>query len=929
MPDHEDSPGSETLDGSEAEADLSGLSLSDSDTMSDDTAANSLGEEYTLGDANIDDDLFDDGMKLEDLSARYTEKGVLGKGGFGEVKLAMDTRLNRKVAIKRIQGKAARSKTAVQRFLTEAQSIATLSHNNIVQIYDYGRSTDGPFLIMECVQGGSLFDKCKAGPIELDEAVKIFSQVCDGLAKAHAANIIHRDIKPANVLMTEDGVPKLTDFGLAKDDTADTGVTMEGAVIGTRDFMPPEQQKGAEFTDHRSDLWSLAATFYQMLTGKSPKVINISAIPPKLQSVVAKALEESKEDRFQSVVEMREEILNAHAGKMDTSRSLGEGECPQCTTINPPNRKYCRNCGGQLQVSCLNCEMDMAIWDNSCGECGVHQIEQVERKSAQLDDCIASAWMFCDGDKFNEALDVLKKFVLAEHPRYAHLTEEKRKVARRIRSIRKEKKQQIQKEWDGIKRLSAKTNYEEIFVVLREIPKQLMTQTMRDRFHQVRDIIEQIARDEQHFAKHCRALKRQTKKGDVVQWKTTVVGLIVARDGLIAGGKIDVVEQFGVDQLLTNIEDLEQIYLYAELAQQRQQYTKALELLAGANDEYFKTDRGEQLLTDMKATLVEGETLKRDVAACIENERFVEAATKIRAYGDIFPSSEETFPGLAEFLSEREKLEKIFTECSLQHFTGDELTSYLQRIDEINYIKCGITETNRHRIDVRISQMKKKRSFVIQEYEDGRLWGLLEQTDDLGQFFPGDNYLVNIIAELNHETVPCFNCGEPVTCNEQHCGACCADQELMYKNICAITTDDYVPADLGEAIRVHQQLSNLETIAHPKIKELSNGFASQMKRIEDRWFSELIQNAKLALKSYHFDVVTEILPEALEFLPRVKKIVSAAKVAKKQLTEYVSRFHASKNRTDQRKILEDCLEQFPGYQLIEERLEDHLKKFPR
>ena len=121
MPDHEDSPGSETLDGSEAEADLSGLSLSDSDTMSDDTAANSLGEEYTLGDANIDDDLFDDGMKLEDLSARYTEKGVLGKGGFGEVKLAMDTRLNRKVAIKRIQGKAARSKTAVQRFLTAAQ----------------------------------------------------------------------------------------------------------------------------------------------------------------------------------------------------------------------------------------------------------------------------------------------------------------------------------------------------------------------------------------------------------------------------------------------------------------------------------------------------------------------------------------------------------------------------------------------------------------------------------------------------------------------------------------------------------------------------------------------------------------------------------------------------------------------------------------
>ncbi len=334
MPDHEDSLGGETLDG-DAKADRAEQSLGDGATMGGDTAAHSLGDQSTSGDAHVDDELFDDGMKLEDLSERYTEEGVLGKGGFGEVILATDTRLGRKVAIKRILGKAARSKTAVARFLTEAKSIAALSHNNIVQIYDYGRATDGPFLIMECVQGGSLLDLCRNGPTELDAAVRIFSQVCDGLAKAHAAGIIHRDIKPANILMTEDGVPKLTDFGLAKADTADTGMTMEGAVIGTLDFMPPEQRQGAEFTDHRSDLWSLAATFYQMLTGKSPKVINITSLPQKLQSVVAKALEESKEDRFQSVIEMREEILNAHSGKMDTSRSLGEGECPQCATLSP------------------------------------------------------------------------------------------------------------------------------------------------------------------------------------------------------------------------------------------------------------------------------------------------------------------------------------------------------------------------------------------------------------------------------------------------------------------------------------------------------------------------------------------------------------------------------------------------------------------
>ena len=309
MTQHEDSLGGEMLDGEEQQ-DPAEQSLGDGATMGGDTAAHSLGDQSTFGDANVDDELFDDGMELVDLSTRYSEEGVLGKGGFGEVMLATDTRLNRKVAIKRIQGKAARSKIAVQRFLTEAQSMAELNHTNIVQIHDYGRSTDGPFLIMEYVQGGSLLEKCKAGPIDMDEAVNIFGQLCDGLAKAHAAGIIHRDIKPANVLLTEDIIPKLTDFGLAKDDTADTSMTQEGTVIGTLDFMPPEQRQGAEFTDHRSDLWSLAATFYQMLTGESPRVIDLDLVPTELRPGLAKALKFKKEDRFQSAHEMREELLN-------------------------------------------------------------------------------------------------------------------------------------------------------------------------------------------------------------------------------------------------------------------------------------------------------------------------------------------------------------------------------------------------------------------------------------------------------------------------------------------------------------------------------------------------------------------------------------------------------------------------------------------
>ena len=314
----------------------------DGGEQSSDRADQSLGDEATFGgNAGYVDDAFDDDMEVIDLAARYTTEGTLGKGGMGEVLLATDTRLNRKVAIKRILGSAARSKTAVNRFMTEAQSIAALNHPNIVQIYDYGRAKDGPFLIMEYVEGSNLLDKCREGAVPLEEAIDLTCQLCDGLAKAHAANIVHRDIKPANVLLTEDGVPKLTDFGLAKDEAADTGMTMAGAVIGTLDFMPPEQRKDAALTDARSDLWSLAATLYQMVTGASPKVIRLKKAPAQLRNVLDKALEESKDERFQSASELKEALQQSlHGGNVATVE-LEQGVCPSCGTRNEASRKFC------------------------------------------------------------------------------------------------------------------------------------------------------------------------------------------------------------------------------------------------------------------------------------------------------------------------------------------------------------------------------------------------------------------------------------------------------------------------------------------------------------------------------------------------------------------------------------------------------------
>ena len=246
----------------------------------------SIGDQSTAGDLGSSiSDLHDSDVAAEpdieitDLSARYEIEEVIGRGGMGEVLKARDKRLNRTVAIKRIRGEKAGSRTAIVRFLAEAQSIAALNHFNIVQIYDYGRDKDGPFLILEYVDGPSLAEELESGPLELTDAVEITCRLCDALSMSHERGIIHRDIKPANILLTADGEPKLTDFGLARQQESDKGLTSAGAILGTLDFMSPEQRRDATQTDARSDLWSLAATLYQMVTGELPRVIDLEEVP--------------------------------------------------------------------------------------------------------------------------------------------------------------------------------------------------------------------------------------------------------------------------------------------------------------------------------------------------------------------------------------------------------------------------------------------------------------------------------------------------------------------------------------------------------------------------------------------------------------------------------------------------------------------------
>jgi serine/threonine protein kinase len=383
----------------------------------------SLGDQATFGDAGGDDEPFDDGMEVVDLSARYTTEGVLGKGGMGEVLLAMDTRLERKVAIKRMLGDGAKSRTLVKRFISEAKAIAKLDHDNIVDVYDYGRSSDGPFLVMQYIDGGSLLDRCQAGALPVEEAVELTCQVCDALTMCHDAGVIHRDIKPANILMTGDGSPRLTDFGLVKEDSIDGGQTAAGAVLGTLDFMPPEQRKDAALVDARSDLWALGATLYQMVSGRSPKIIKFNQVPQALQEVLEKSLEDEKDDRYQTAAEFKEALRattqTAIQPIQEPAAELGAGECPKCHTKNEASRKFCQGCGGSLRLSCLSCDGQIPVWDNFCSECGGKQSELAASKLEEFARQREQAEEHRREYRFEDAISIARSLASEEDERIA------------------------------------------------------------------------------------------------------------------------------------------------------------------------------------------------------------------------------------------------------------------------------------------------------------------------------------------------------------------------------------------------------------------------------------------------------------------------------------------------------------------------------
>lgn len=268
--------------------------------------------------------------------SHYRIISAIGAGGMGEVYLAADTILGRRVALKVLPAYFKRDEQRLRRFEREALLAANLSHPHICTIHEVGQTVDGHnFIAMEYIDGVTLRERLRKEALSFDEAIDIVAQTAQALAHAHKAGIVHRDIKPENIMLSREGYVKVLDFGIAKQATPVVGApavdqslfttasTIPGMILGTTPYMSPEQVRGLD-VDTRSDVWSLGVLIYEMLCGRSPFAgetpsdciatilerevpsirANLPDTPPQFDAMVAKALQKDRECRYQTIEEM-------------------------------------------------------------------------------------------------------------------------------------------------------------------------------------------------------------------------------------------------------------------------------------------------------------------------------------------------------------------------------------------------------------------------------------------------------------------------------------------------------------------------------------------------------------------------------------------------------------------------------------------------
>ena len=274
----------------------------------------------------------------------FTLEAQIGKGGMGEVYQAKDQKLGRDVAIKVLPEEFAKDADRVARFQREAKLLASLNHPNIAAIYGLEESGGTHFLILELIEGDTLADRLKRGPIPVEESLKLALQIAEALEAAHEKGVIHRDLKPANIKVTPDGKVKVLDFGLAKafageqtelnlsnSPTLSAAATQQGVILGTAAYMSPEQAKGKSL-DKRTDVWAFGCVLFEMLAGEAAfqgedvteilasvvkASVNLEVLPknlhPRVREILTQCLKKDLKDRYRDIGDVKLELEKANA----------------------------------------------------------------------------------------------------------------------------------------------------------------------------------------------------------------------------------------------------------------------------------------------------------------------------------------------------------------------------------------------------------------------------------------------------------------------------------------------------------------------------------------------------------------------------------------------------------------------------------------
>jgi eukaryotic-like serine/threonine-protein kinase len=292
------------------------------------------------------------------LSGRYRLEAKLGSGGMSTVYLARDETLDRPVAVKVMHREMSEQEDQLQRFRQEARAVAKLTHPNVVSVIDAGEDGGHPYIVFEYVKGETLKQRIgRVGALDTQEAIAYAIEVARGLSVAHARNMVHRDIKPQNVLIDEEGRAKLTDFGISRQLEQD-GVTATGRVLGTTDYVAPEQAMG-KGVDPRSDIYSLGVVLYEMLIGQVPfhadsqvgvamKHVNedlpdVQRRRPDVSAAVALVVERSTAkdpaERYQTVAEMIDDLETALEVEAARAGSTTGEATSVLDAVPPPERK--------------------------------------------------------------------------------------------------------------------------------------------------------------------------------------------------------------------------------------------------------------------------------------------------------------------------------------------------------------------------------------------------------------------------------------------------------------------------------------------------------------------------------------------------------------------------------------------------------------